>query len=56
MMCGGWKWYRTSRDLFFIYFCQDWLRELFIFNFCAYLVLLKDSSIAIELYSQPRVT
>ena len=26
---------------FFIYFCQDWLRELFIFNFCAYTLSLE---------------
>ena len=55
MVRGGWIWYRTARDLFFIYLCKDWLRELFIFNFCAYLVLLKGSSIAFELYSHPFV-
>ena len=46
-----------AQDLFFVVFFYLFLprlvRELFIFNFCADLVLLKGSSIAFELYSQP---
>ena len=40
--------------LFFVFylFLPRLVRELFIFNFCADLVLLKGSSIAFELYSQ----
>ena len=37
----------------FYLFLPRLVREIFIFNFCADLVLLKGSSIAFELYSQP---